>query len=100
MPEGPAIFPLWNGKKYIGDFVFYGAEPFGQYLYVPEFSLLKEQYVNGKTKFIKVRIIDRWHRLDKTTFIVQRVLDVRKKSKRQIAILNNFENGKRTEPRF
>lgn len=81
------VYELWNGKEVVGFYrVLLPLQ--GKELYVPEFSMLKEPY-GASRSVIKVpitwRIISRTH--CDVTF--RTVLDVRRKSARQIEILRS-----------
>lgn len=77
-------YPLWNGKKIVGH--YYSPDPiWGDFIEFPEISILKQPYVL-KPKSIKVPIYRSWSD-DGMVIKATRMLDVRKKSNRQIAII-------------
>ena len=79
-------YELWNGHKVLGYFsttqLIYGKE-----VIVPELSGLKRPYNRG-VKEIRVPILARTVSDDGIHTRIRRVLDVRKKSKRQIKLLS------------
>lgn len=88
MPEGPAIFPLWDGKNIVGYHASDCYGPFGKCLVVNVYSPLKEPY-GVKAERISVPIHSLFKQISRTIHQYQLVLDIRKKSQRQINILNN-----------
>jgi len=83
-------YELWDGKKCIGH--FYSNYPlYGKYLVLPEASVLKHQY-GRPWKEIKIPIITRHLKDDGIDYTIRRVLDIRKKSKRQIEIIKNCKS--------
>lgn len=85
----PKQIELWNGKKVIG---FRNLGPFagvlGKYMTIPTISILKEEY--GKTyEIITVPILLRKVYDDGIEIRMRYCLDVRRKSKRQRALIMN-----------
>lgn len=81
-------YELWNGKEVVGHYV--SMSPlYGRTLAVPELPPLKQSYFR-KIKRIEVPIITRVVSDDGVTMTVRIVLDVSKKSKRQIELLKGF----------
>ncbi len=84
MPEGPYIFPVWNGKDIIGH---YSSKTFtSSRLVIPVVSEFKRFY-NKQYEDIEVPILSLVKHITKTKYEVQHVLDVRRKSKRQIDLI-------------
>lgn len=81
-------YELWDGKKSVGEYVT-TRQLFGKYLIVPEQTILKHRY-GSVWKEIKVPIIVRVVSDDGVDYTVRRVLDIRRKSKRQIDFLKSF----------
>lgn len=80
-------YELWNGKEVVG--YFHTAHKiFGKYLIVPTISELKRHY-NRQYEEIKVPVAYRKVFDDGVDITMRTVLDVRRKSKRQIEIMNN-----------
>lgn len=80
-------YELWDGKKVIGyhqSFSLYS----GKYLVIPELSEFKRPY-NRKLKEFKVPIIMRIVSNSGIDVHLRTVLDVRRKSRRQIKILES-----------
>lgn len=78
-------YELWDGKEVIGHF-FSLHQIYGLYLVVPTVSTLKQSYYK-KSEEIKVPILHRVIYDNGVDITIRKVLDVRKKSKRQIEIL-------------
>lgn len=85
MPEGPVSVELWNGKEAIGHLQLYSLEGSHAYIYLGP-GVLKEEY-GKKYGRIKLPFITRVVSMDRVDTLTRRVLDVRRKSKRQIKLL-------------
>lgn len=78
-------YELWDGKRSLG--VYSTMFPLkGMFLVIPEVSTFKQPY-NRKLKEIKLPIIYRIVEDNGVDCLTRRVLDVRRKSKRQIEII-------------
>ena len=82
-------YELWNGKKVVGTVTMF-TEACGKYMIFCEQSILKQMY-SRKTKEIKVPIAYRFISDDGVDHVMRKVLDVRKKSKRQIEIIKGYD---------
>ena len=80
------FYELWDGKAVVG---IYSSryKLAGDHIIIYEISILKQKY-NSKPKVIKVPLLIRQVNNDGIDFNYRLVLDVKKKSKRQIRILN------------
>jgi len=79
-------YELWNGKEVVG--YFYSTFTlFGRYVHIPETSVFKQSYYT-ETKSITVPLIERVVSQTATDRLTRVVLDVRRKSKRQIEIIS------------
>lgn len=79
------LYELWNGKECVG----YHSSMFlllGKFIVVPETPILKQLY-NKKLKTVTAPLIYRVVDDNGVDIISRRVIDVRRKSKRQIAVL-------------
>jgi hypothetical protein len=78
-------YELWKGEQVVGH--YYSTSPvMGTTLIIPEISSLKQPY-DQKIKEIHIPISWRHVSDDGVTMTFKRVLDVTKKSKRQIRII-------------
>lgn len=85
------VYDIWNGKEIIGRYNAGHFPLYGRYLVIPTISILKREY-NKKYEEIIVPI----HFLvsdDGITIKSVRVLDVRRKSARQKAIICGKKTG-------
>lgn len=78
-------YEVWNGKKVIGRYNI-SSSILGRFLIVPEVSIFKQSYYK-KATYIRVPVIYQFVSDNGIEVTYKRVLDVRKKSKRQIKIL-------------
>lgn len=78
-------YELWNGKEVIGE-VTSRYRFNGKTVFVPTVSAFKEHY-NKTYKHIQIPIIVRCVYNDGITITLRSVLDVRRKSKRQIELI-------------
>ncbi len=82
-------YELWNGKKVVGTVTLF-TMALGKYMVFYDQSILKQMY-GSKTKEIKVPIAYRFISDDGIDNVMRKVLDVRRKSKRQIAIIKGYD---------
>jgi len=83
-------YELWDGKKVVGH--FNASFPLcGAHVVVPEVSTLKQRY-GTRVKYIKVPMATRVVSDNGVDRLIRLVLDVRKKSNRQIRVL--IERGR------
>ena len=88
MPES-YVYELWNGKKVIGTVNFFGPI-LGTKAVFPTISEFKRQY-GRNYETIEVPLMYLSQSISYREYSVKTVLDVRKKSKRQIKLLlENF----------
>jgi hypothetical protein len=78
-------YELWNGKAVVGHFNTF-TPLYGKFLVIPSIPLLKQPY-GKKIVEVCVPVTTRFVSDDGVDIVVRRVLDVRKKSKKQIEIL-------------
>lgn len=78
-------YPVWNGKAIIG--YFWASRQFGDKVLFPYLSEFKHLYHRQHFKVMTVPIILRTISDNGVTIVIERSLDVRRKSKRQIDIL-------------
>ncbi len=75
-------YELWNGREVVG--VYNSMSPlFGDYLVVPQLSIYKQPY-NRKMKLDKFNLEARYIKVSHSDTLIRIVIDVRRKSKRQI----------------
>jgi hypothetical protein len=88
MPGG-FVYDLWNGKEVVGQ--YNATFPLaGDYIIVQETSAFK-QFYSQKPKVIRVPLVFLVKQDDGVEIVFRKVLDVRRKSKRQIDILRGIK---------
>lgn len=85
-------YDLWNGKEIVG--THYRSSPilYGRNIVLDEVPIFKQLY-GKRQKTIVVPVYYQEVSDDGVTITIRRVLDVRKKSKRQIEILKKRSGG-------
>lgn len=83
-------YNLWNGKEIIGT-CYVELFPLNvKEFHLPTMSILKEKYRNSqKITTIKIPLVDVVVEEKYNSYKVERMLDIRRKSKRQIEIIKN-----------
>jgi len=90
MPTGPISYELWNGKESVG-YCRISGELLGKYVLIYSVSAYKQLY-SRRAETIQVPISYRVVEKTGADTLLRTVLDVRKKSKRQIELLKAY-NG-------
>lgn len=79
-------YELWDGKKVVGTVTLHRPLLMGHAVDFPVYSTFKQRY-NGPYKTIRVPIVYRTVEDNGIDIVLRKVLDVKRKSKEQIALI-------------